>query len=220
MCGSPKPDPAIAKAQQEQVDLQKQEAERRRREEEQRQQRIQQGMSTIDDAFGQFGDDFYGGFRDTYVSHYQPDIRDQYMDARERLTYQMADAGNLQSAAARERFGDLEEQRVRALADISGRADDAVQRRRAAIEQERRSLVDRLNQTADPNAISVAANNAVQGLQGGPQMNPLGPLFQNVTAGAAQAATPQYDRNTGKRRYPALDEMEDLFGRNSGRVIR
>lgn len=99
-------------------------AERARQDEEARKARIQTGTANIDTAFGNFNDGFYDGFRDNYMSLYQPELDQQFGNAKDDLTFAFARSGTLKSSMAGKKLADLlqayDNQRSGLLADAEG----------------------------------------------------------------------------------------------------
>lgn len=174
-----------AKAAQRSADLQ-------RREEQQRQQRIRSGMGQIDQIFSPFNDTFFKGRGDAYRSFAAPQLEDQYRKAREQLIYGLSRNSLLQSSAGATKFADLSKAYDTNRQVVEGRAMDEANKARAAVESNRSDLVSQLHATADPTAAANAAIARQSYLSSTPGFDPLGNLFQNVTAGLADAT----NRNT------------------------
>lgn len=77
--------------------------------EKERQDRIKAGQAAIDDAFGQFNDDYYGNISSGYTSYYNPQVDQQYKDALDKLTLQLGQQGILQSSEGSKQIGKLQE---------------------------------------------------------------------------------------------------------------
>lgn len=167
-------------------------AAQQRREEQQRQQRIRSGMGEIDQIFSPFNDQFYKNRGDAYRSFAAPQLEDQYRKAREQLIYGLSRNGLLQSSAGATKFADLTKQYDTNRQVIEGRAADTANAARQAVEQNRSDLVAQLHATADPTAAANAAIARQTQLNATPGFDALGNLFQNVTAGLADAT----NRNT------------------------
>lgn len=133
-----------------------------------------------------FGDDFFNNRRQAYLDYYQPQLQDQYGNARDQLTFDLARAGLLRSTVAGDQLADLENQFGLQQAAIQSRADDAVTQLRNSINAQRSAAISQLNATADPDVAANTALSSVQAIQGSqPTFDPLGELFKNAAIGAA-----------------------------------
>src|SRR6185503_2405257 len=53
----------------------------------QRQSQITQGQQNIDQAFGQFNDDYFNNYAKTYENNYNPQVDEQFQRAQRQLNY-------------------------------------------------------------------------------------------------------------------------------------
>lgn len=187
-----------------------------RREEQQRQARIRQGNSRIEQIFSPFNDGFFKNRSKAFLDFTRPQLEDQYRKAREGLVFALSRNGLSQSSAGANKFRDLTKTYDTNRQVLEGQAADEANKARAAVEQNRGDLTAQLMATADPTA---AANSAIQRqavLSATPGFSPLGILFQNVTAGLADAT------NNSSNNFSGVN----LFGsgttnrNNSSRVVQ
>lgn len=157
---------------------------RAREEEEARKERIRQGTARIEDVFGGFDDSFYGNYRTDILDFYQPQLDDQFSDARDELTFALTRAGTLNSSMAGDKLADLttayDTNRAKLLADAEGQVSDLQSR----VANEKSSLISLLNSTGDADR---AANEALARSQvlfeKQPDYNMLPDIFAGATAG-------------------------------------
>lgn len=187
-----------------------------RAEEEARQARIRAGESNIDAAFGQaFSPDYYSGYQKAYEGASIPELDDQLRRAREKLTLSLSRSGNLTSSAGARLFGDLRERDLSERAAIRDRAMSAVNNLKGQVENERTQLYNLNRASADPSKAATMAASAIQPLQGGPQISPLGDVFASLLN---SANTGLMMEATG--RYPGFKTgLFNTTGTNSGSVV-
>jgi len=182
-----------------------------------RERKIKYGMANIDNVFSQFNGRFYDQLRQAQLDWSMPQIRDQYDDAQQQLTYALARGGQLNSSVAAKRQADLARDNQLAISRADSIADTAVKQAKSDVSRERADLVSILQATADPaDAANSAAMRADQ-LRIGQPLADIGLVFQNATAGLAGALAPRYD-DYGNR----VSGGGPSFGgqRDSSRVIR
>ncbi|UUJ74518.1 hypothetical protein [Microcystis phage Mae-Yong1326-1] len=158
------------------------EAEEARAAEAARQQRIQQGRAKVDQAFAGFDDNFFAGRRQAVLDYYEPELTKQFNDARRQMEFALARAGLTKSSEAGRQMGNLNDRFQVASADVARRAEDAVSRLRADVDNQRAGVISQLEATADPSGAANAALSRSKVLQGARiGFDPLGDIF----AGAA-----------------------------------
>lgn len=207
--------------QKQAVAEQRREVDRQRAAEEARQRRIAQGKQQLNQIFGgltQGANPLWEQHEQAYLDYANPQLQDQYGDAREGLGYTLARQGQLSSSLAGERFADLSRDNQIQQGEIADRARGYGNRARQNISDQRQSLMALLQSSADPSATSSQARSAVSSLQERPSFTALGPLFQNVTAGLGAA---RQGMQNGRLQQKTQGIM---YGgdpdRESGRVIR
>lgn len=179
-----------------------------------RERRIREGMNRINSVMSQFDDSFYGQLRQAQLDSMLPNIRDQYSDARDQLTYTLARGGQLNSSVAAQRQAKLAKERELMLSRADSIAEQAVKQQRQDIEREREGLVMQLQATADPTNVSNQANLRAEALRIGQPQADIGIMFQNATAGLAAALRPTYDAYGVRVNGPSFGSQ-----RTSSRVI-
>lgn len=173
---------------------QQQEAAEARQREEQRQARIKDGNVKIEQQFARFDNPFYGQRRQAYMDFYQPQLDNQFKDAREAMTYELARAGLVNSSVAGDRLGDLQREYDVNRASILSRATGEENNLRSRVNQERAALVTQLNATADADRVSNEALARTQVIQQEtPRYDSLGDIFGGLLGGIGQFMQGQQD---------------------------
>jgi len=159
-------------------------AEARQREQ-QRQARLSQGMSSINQAFSGFTDDFYNQRQQAYTDYAMPQLNRQYGDALDDLTFALARSGLLESSVAARKQGDLNEQFQLQRQGVVDEGARLANQARQDIASARSSVINDLYATENPAAAAAAAQARARIATQQPTFSPLGMLFQNVTSGLA-----------------------------------
>lgn len=160
-----------------------------------RQARLNQGKQAIDQLFGSdnFGDDFYNKYNQAELAYTQPQLQQQYDQAKANMTYDLARAGTLRSSAAGYAQGLLEQQNAVNQAGLAAKADTDTAALRQSIASQQQQAYNQLYATEDP---SVAANTAASSVANAqltqPNLNPLGDMFKTITIGATSAVPSMY----------------------------
>lgn len=177
MCGSkPKSDNSAFK-------LQKIQARRAFREEEKRTRRIKEGMASIGEIFSPL-EDTLAERRETLEGYYRPQLDQRFADAKEKMAFALARAGQLTSSVAGKRQGRLGElfglESAKVDADIA--ADIAGTR--TSMNNQRSALESALRASADSTASSNAALAAATTFKNDqPTLNPIGNIFYGLAEG-------------------------------------
>lgn len=155
--------------------------------EEARQRRIQEAIAGINNTFSQFNDDWFGKKKTDYLSYYDPQVEQQYGEAKQNTLFQLARQGLTDSSAGAKVYSDLARDYGNQKQSIQSGANAYEQQARSQVETQRNNLINQATATANPQASANAATNAVGSLQmiqpqGG--YSPLAGLF-NTFAGAA-----------------------------------
>ena len=171
-------------------------AAQQRADEEARQARIAQGRQSIDDTFNStYNDDFFNNIGKTYTDYYNPQVDQQYEDAKKKLTFNLGRQGILGSTEAGDQFKKLEDKYGQERQNIANNALQAGQTARGNVEQQRNQLYSINNSTADPAAAAASAQNALKNITTQPSLTSLGNLFaeflNNASAPAASVAAAQ-----------------------------
>lgn len=155
-----------------------------------RQARLNTGTTQINDIFSKanFDQNFYDKYTNAILNYQQPQLADQYTQAQNKLTYDLARAGTLNSTAAGYAQGLLAKQNLNEQASISAAADQQTAGLRNQILNEKQSAINQLYSTEDP---TLAANTAQSMVQQSsistPNLNPLGAIFTPLAVGGAGA---------------------------------
>lgn len=160
--------------------------------------RIQQGTAAINDTFGKFNDEFYGGRKQAYIDFATPQLRDEYETAAKELAIALSRSGIASSSEAAKRRADLQKRYEQGLSTISNTAQDYANKARTSVEGARGDLLSLASQAADPTLVSQNAVSRAMTLEAMPNFNSLGTLLGDVTAGLATQA--QLERR-GQSRY-------------------
>ncbi len=167
--------------------------------EDERKHRLDAGMQSINDAYGSkagFNDAFYDKQSKAYRQYYNPQVKQQYGDAREQILFGLSRAGLLNSSAGAKTFGKLDQDRGLRLNEVASKAQDYANQTRAQVEASKSSVISQLYATQDPAAAARSAvNNANLIATRDNNFSPVADLFQGVTGLVAQrAAAGQFDQ--------------------------
>lgn len=166
-------------AMQSQVDQQKADAQARA-------DAITTGKQNIDNAFSGFDDNFFNQLSNNYQSYAKPQLDDQYDQAKKDITYALARKGTLNSSVAGDEFGQLAKQYATNQTSIAGTGADYANNARRSVAADKSDVTNQLISTGDPDAASASALSSAKVLGMPPSFSPLGNLFTNVSALAAQ----------------------------------
>jgi hypothetical protein len=160
-----------------------------REDEQKRQQRIREGTTKINDTFdSQFNDDFFNTRQKSYLDYANPQLNDQYADAKKQLLFSLDRAHLTDSSVRAAKEADLTklyDTNRRSVADQGlGFANTA----RNNIESARGDLINTLNATGDAEGASKSAVSRAGALSQADVYNPLGQLFTSFTSGLGQQA--------------------------------
>lgn len=175
-------------------------AQNQRAEEIARQNRINKGIDTVNKTFNQFDDNFYGTKSKNYLDYYNPQVDQQYGEAKQNTLFQLARQGLTDSSAGAKVYGDLARDYGNQQQSIQSGANSYAQQVRAQVEQQRNSLINQATATANPSLAASGAANAVGNLQmmepsGG--YSPLIGLFNTFTGALANGAAGYQYQNPG-----------------------
>ncbi len=136
---------------------------------------------------GQFGNGYFDRIADAYKGFYQPQVDNQFKDAREQLQLAAARRGAADSSSAGESLADLYSQYEVEKAGVAGKAGDFVNQQRGALEDQRQQLVSLANTGVGSEQIANMAATRAQMMTKPPEFSPLGDLFQKATSVAANS---------------------------------
>lgn len=143
----------------------------------QRQQAISEGRRNIDTAFGQFNDDFFGGFQNSFLDFFTPQLEDQFEKARAQLVAALAGRGTLESSAGLGALADLSEKNDLERTQIANRAVDASNALRGNVERAKSNLFTLNESSADPQGINARAIGEATALAAPQSFTPLADVF-------------------------------------------
>lgn len=170
---------------------------------------LQTGMGNIDAAFQGFDDNYFNNLAKNYEDYAKPQLQDQYDQQKKNLIYALARKGNLNSTVAGDQQALLDQQNARNLTGIESTGMDYAAQARRDVQAARNDVTGQLNSSYDADAANTAAMAAAKSLAVPVSFSPLGNLFTNVSALAAQnkLATDAGPANSNNPSYGAR-----LFG--------
>lgn len=177
------------------VQFEMQQAQEAKEKEFKRQARLDQGKTAIDALFGptNFGDDFYNKYTKAALDYALPQLADQYSQAKDKTTYDLARAGTLRSTAAGYAQGLIEKQNAVNEAGLRAKADTDTSALRQSIQSQQQQAYNQLYQTEDP---TVAANTAATSVGNAqltqPNLTPMADAFKPLAIGLGSALAPAY----------------------------
>lgn len=161
-----------------------------------RKKAIQEGRLKIDENFRKFDDPYFQQVGDAYNSYYQPQLADQYEDARKNLTFGLARKGILASSAATDELGKARTEFDRQKIRIGSQAQDRVAAAKADVEQNRSDLYALNEAAADPNAVAAMSASRAASIQPQQSLSPLENVFASfLNSPATSALAYQYAAN-------------------------
>lgn len=150
--------------------------------EDQRQGTIRWGTSRVDDAFNnQFNPAFYEGRRKSYLDFANPQLEDQYADARKQLTYYLDRNGMLDSTARTEKEAELQKLYDTNKRSVNDRALDYENKMKSSVEDARGNLISMLSATGDVEGATSGALSRAAALSAPEAYDPLGQMFTSFT---------------------------------------
>lgn len=90
-----------------------------------RSNKITANDASINDAFSQYGDDYFGKAAQNVRDYYTPQLQSQYTDAQRKVALGLADEGLSDSSVAARKAGDLKSLFDTQLQGIESKAQDA-----------------------------------------------------------------------------------------------
>lgn len=188
-----------------------------------RAQNLAQGTQAINDAFGQFSDDYFNKYARDYMSQVGDQVGYQKDLATKTNSFDMARAGLTQSQANANQLGLIDETAGRTLADETKNAQDQANTLRTNISGEKNALLgqvqsseslgspiagntmDDVNQALQTQKSAISginsnANDLVAGTSGVPRVSTLGDIFGGVLSGTGSYLG-GVQANTGLNRY-------------------
>jgi hypothetical protein len=142
-----------------------------------RQGRIRKGMTALDTQYGQFNDKVYGQAATDYTKATMPGMVADYQATKNNLTYALAKAGNFNSSTALQRDNSLGRELAKNESQIANNAQGQANALRAKVSDSKGQMVQQLESSADPQAISAQSSAATSQLRAPSVIQPLGNLF-------------------------------------------
>jgi hypothetical protein len=188
------------------------EAKRAREDEQRRQERIRGGTTAINSIFdggtyrpitnasgrvaygdevtkpGQFTDDFFNQRRQSFLDYAQPQVDEQYGDARKELTFALARGGLLDSSVRGQKSGELQKMFDLNSQNVADQALSYETQARTGVEDARQNLIATLSATGDAQGAVNSALSRSAALSQSPAYSPLGQLFSDFTANLGVSA--------------------------------
>lgn len=193
-----------AKAAQREADL-------ARQQEEARQAEIRKGREAIDNTFSQFDNRYFAKNRRAFTDYVVPQLDEQFGEATNELTFDLARSGLRNSSVRGEQTGKLQKLYDRNLQQLTNEALSREQQQRNAVEGARSNLVSMLQTTGDAQGAANQALSRASSLSMPQPFSPIGQLFTDFTAGlGTQAAMERAGSMSNGRFSPRYDT--GLFG--------
>jgi hypothetical protein len=146
-----------------------------RRQEAERQAQIAAGTRSVNDAFGSFTDDYYGGIEKSYLDYYAPQLQQQYQGARKNII--LNSPGGTANSGFAKRMAELEQTYQQEQGAIRGRALAASRNRRAEVEQNRSNLLGQVNSGLKTASAAQLASQKAKYLSQPAAFSPLADIF-------------------------------------------
>lgn len=162
--------------------------------------KLRTGKAGIDSVFSGFNDDYFSGLAKNYIDYAVPQLNDQYSEAKKNIVYDLARKGNLNSTVAGDQYALLDKENARNLTGIGSTAGDVANSARRDVASNKNEVIGQLNTTYDTDSAVNDALSRSRMLAAPPSFSPLGNLFTNVTALAAQSRLQADGRDDGSVR--------------------
>lgn len=141
---------------------------------------VNAGKSSIDRAFSQFDPAYFDTYKKSYLDAANPQLKDQYGIARDKLIASLAGRDTLESSVGANSLAQLDKTRDNTAIDIGNKATDATNQFKGHVDQTKSSLYAQNASAADP---LTAASEAQS--QAGALVSPQSyPTLTDVFAGA------------------------------------
>jgi len=196
----------------------KAEAETRAREEK-RQADITAGKVNIDNAYATFNDDYYGGYKDTYTGYYNPQVDDQYAQAKDKLTAALTGRGIYESSPGIAKMAELDKTYNQGRTQVANDAEAASRGLQSSVENSKTDLYALNQSSADPEGIGSRAVGQATALAAPQSFSPLGSLFAGLLSGFANTG----QGGAGNLGNPYTSKTPSLYtasGSGSSSVVR
>jgi hypothetical protein len=206
--------------QRQMLEQQRRDAARMERElkeqEARRQANIRDGRTRIESAFSRFNDGYFGDFVNDFLSHYFPQIDEQYDSATGTARASYRDRGIGQSTVAARGMANLFTERGRARTQVANDAQGAANNLRGQVENTKTNLYNLNQSAADPEAANIRAQAEASALVAPPNYSPLGQVFASAMQPIVNAG--QAYRNRAPTPY--VSPYAGATGGGSATVVR
>jgi hypothetical protein len=153
-----------------------------------RQAAIETGQGQIDKSFGIFDPAYYDKYKQTYQDYYNPQVDQQFGEAKQKLKYGLARSGTTDSTGGQKQFGDLVDKYGAQRENIAAGALDASNKLRTSVEGAKGDLYAQNTASADPALSAISATSRANSLSTPAAYSPLGDIF----SGAVNTGTSYY----------------------------
>ena len=145
------------------------------------------GAGKIGDAFSQFDDNYFNGYKTSYENALDPTLDDQYGIAKDKMTAMLAGNGQLGGSAGNNSMAQLQKSYDDSRTDIANQASDASNNLRSQVQGTENQLYATNAAAADPSLMGQQAQ-AAAGTIVAPQAAPtLGDVFGGAINSVATA---------------------------------
>jgi hypothetical protein len=145
-----------------------------------KEERIRAGQTTIDNAFAQFGDDYYNNYAQSYVDAQNPDIEYQYDRSLDKAKATMAKRGVGNSTIAGNLYGDLYGDYLGGKETAASEAQTKSKQLRSTIEDAKTGLYSLNQESADPETMATKAMASATALTPTSATSNVGDLFSST----------------------------------------
>ena len=153
----------------------------------QRQGTISQDTSSIKNAFGGFDDNFFNNQSTAYQNYANPQLDDQYQTAKDQLSFALGREGLLDSSEGARQIAELSKQYDTNKQNIVDTGDQYANTARQNVAGTQSTLLQQAQNAEAPDSISSDLAARMPTLGALPAFSPLGDIFQNVSALAANS---------------------------------
>lgn len=163
------------------VEQQQREAEDAERRAAELKARREQAVADINATYSTIGDDFYDGYRQSFLDYYTPQLEEQFSDARSQTLFDHVRKGTTRSSAYAERMADLFRDKSVNEAQIYNDADRRTAELRDRVASEKQGALELASYAEDPSMAATRALTEVNAVQNvSPNISPLGDIFQTA----------------------------------------
>jgi hypothetical protein len=145
-----------------------------------REANIKQGQSSIDTAFSQFDPAYYENYQKAYEDNYNPQVDEQFANARRGVKYDAARKGVEDSTPGQTAFSNLTGAYDTQRRNVASNALNASNVLRSNVEAQKSNLYSLNTSAADPSLAAQNATAQVGALQTMPSYSPLGDIFGSL----------------------------------------